>query len=434
MSKRFKYDLGHRSQFVGKIGMFNTISMIPVVAGDSLQLDVNGVCRLGQLRRELVMDARVDIMVTYLPYRRSDPDFENRVLEGADSDEEVFANIADNYSGDEPLDILCQNLKTSIVKRPYWDLYSRTYNRYVKHPDDEGIDENTLPTNPDYRRYGLPTVRLEHPAVDNRFVDTNASPEGVDFDLDSSDWILTMPSTTQLDVRRLAQQQARLKTETQKHWFANYYTELMSDQFNVNLGPDTEDTDKPTLLHTETMYMSGREINGTAEGNHGSVVGKIVSGINTSMDRIFLEEHGLVGIFMVVRFDTVGESEIHRFQSPLALTVKDVLGHPETFMNEPPINFDLDAYFAGSGQGVSGVEPYGQWYRYHPSRIHSQFPALNGYPFIPFGAFNRYHEPDDYDDIFVTQALEHYNVTAMVNCTKYSVVPPATTSIYAGTR
>ena len=69
MNKRCSYDLSHFSFLTGRIGRLQTLSVMPVVAGDSFELMLEGVFRLSPLRRQLVMDCRVDLMAFYIPHR-----------------------------------------------------------------------------------------------------------------------------------------------------------------------------------------------------------------------------------------------------------------------------------------------------------------------------------------------------------------------------
>ena len=51
MLDRCSYDLGHFTIQCGAIGALQTLSLIPVCAGDSFEIDFNGVFRLSPLRR-----------------------------------------------------------------------------------------------------------------------------------------------------------------------------------------------------------------------------------------------------------------------------------------------------------------------------------------------------------------------------------------------
>jgi hypothetical protein len=49
LDNRNAYDLSHFSFSLGAIGSLQTLSVVPIVAGDSMQLDLQGVFRLSPL-------------------------------------------------------------------------------------------------------------------------------------------------------------------------------------------------------------------------------------------------------------------------------------------------------------------------------------------------------------------------------------------------
>ena len=69
MPDRNLFDLSHYSLMAGNIGRLQTLSLIPIVAGDSITLNLDTVIRLTQLRRDMVIDAKVDLFAFYIPHR-----------------------------------------------------------------------------------------------------------------------------------------------------------------------------------------------------------------------------------------------------------------------------------------------------------------------------------------------------------------------------
>ena len=66
---RTAHDLSHFIFSSGKMGQLQTLSVVPVIAGDSIELDLVGSLRLAQLRRGLAVDSRVDVFSFYIPHR-----------------------------------------------------------------------------------------------------------------------------------------------------------------------------------------------------------------------------------------------------------------------------------------------------------------------------------------------------------------------------
>jgi len=59
--QRYTYDLSAFSFMVGNISQLQTLMTIPVVAGDSMSIDMAGVFRLSPQRQNLQLDCQVDL-------------------------------------------------------------------------------------------------------------------------------------------------------------------------------------------------------------------------------------------------------------------------------------------------------------------------------------------------------------------------------------
>src|SRR2546430_1530906 len=68
-AERMPHDLSHLGFLAGQIGRLITISITPVIAGDSFELDAVGALRLSPLRRGLAFDSTVAIFPFYVPHR-----------------------------------------------------------------------------------------------------------------------------------------------------------------------------------------------------------------------------------------------------------------------------------------------------------------------------------------------------------------------------
>ena len=84
---RAKYNLSHLAHISMQIGRLQTISVIPVVAGDSLEVDIDGIFRLATTRKEIVSECQVDICAFYVPHRHVWPnEWPKIVTEGLQSE------------------------------------------------------------------------------------------------------------------------------------------------------------------------------------------------------------------------------------------------------------------------------------------------------------------------------------------------------------
>src|SRR5690625_1841340 len=68
-AERMPNDLSYLGFLAGQIGRLITFITIPVIAGDSFEMDAVGSLRLSPLRRGLAMDSTVDIFTFYGPHR-----------------------------------------------------------------------------------------------------------------------------------------------------------------------------------------------------------------------------------------------------------------------------------------------------------------------------------------------------------------------------
>src|SRR5258708_3026751 len=71
-AERMPHDLSHLGFLAGQIGRLITISITPVIAGDSFEMDAVGALRLSPLRRGLAIDSTVDIFTFYFFFQAED--------------------------------------------------------------------------------------------------------------------------------------------------------------------------------------------------------------------------------------------------------------------------------------------------------------------------------------------------------------------------
>ena len=69
MKSRNLYDLSNFIMSAGKIGRLLTLDRYDVVPGDTFDINISGVLRLAPLRRNLTVDAKIDLFGFYIPHR-----------------------------------------------------------------------------------------------------------------------------------------------------------------------------------------------------------------------------------------------------------------------------------------------------------------------------------------------------------------------------
>ena len=132
--KRYVYDLSHYSFMAGEVNRLQTLSCIPVVAGDSLGISVNGIMRFSPLRRDLVMDARLDLFAFFVPHRHIyDTLWTEYIKEGHAED---VALTTDSIATTAPLRCVGYNSVSGTVPRWITRGYLQIWERYFRHPPD----------------------------------------------------------------------------------------------------------------------------------------------------------------------------------------------------------------------------------------------------------------------------------------------------------
>lgn len=428
---RFNYDLGHYSFQSGQIGCLQTLSVIPVVAGDKMAVNMTKVFRLSPLRRNLTMDARVDMFAFYVPHRQVyGDDWLNFIKEGID-ESTTFPTVTMTNDPAQPwFSYMGQPLiGNDVVPLAYVAGYNRIWNRYFRHPTDDPalLADTALPTGGE-KISGRGVAHLPTPWN-----------TGNDAEVDASDLQVSTAGDL-LDLTEFAQQQARLVTERRREFYSQRYNDVLLTTFGSSVNIDADE--RPELCHRSSFWLSGYDVDGTDDAALGQYSGKAAGVGRLNMRKKMFPEHGLLWIMAVLRFPPVHEKERHFLLGNPQWSYKEVSGDPDVLANEPPETLDLADYFnpAGGASFVAdaGINPYGQWYRWQPNAVNVTFDSLNGYCFLRGGIASktaaRYLAPETYNDVFQTTQAGHWQSQGRLDCDVDRVVPPVEASIFAGTR
>lgn len=429
--QRNLYEKDHELHLTGRVGHVRTLDIIPVVAGESVQLKIEGILRFAQFRREIVRDAQVDIVGFYRPHRHTYGDNWNTFIQSGVDEAITFTGqstagaTSDNLHGR----YLLNDVPATI---PQWlaDGYLDIYNRYFKIPTDDDVTNQF--NVPSYNLFGLPAAALPHPITTGVAFDLTAP----NSDLDSNDWTVNIPvsGTADLDIRELKQVQNRYKSEIDKTWFSNRYTDVLETTWGTTVNIDADQ--RPEMLFRHTFMMSGTEIDGTDDASLGQYVGKTMASVSCGMPRKHFAEHGAIWLMAVVRFPHIFANERHYLLSLDNPTYKEISGDPVILAAEPPIELDRNRYLNDTSSPLTGIyEPYGQWYRYQPHIVDPKYEELPGYPWNSYVAGtegNWYVDSSQYETIWQTSILENWQLHCKVSQLSVSPVPDPRTSIYTG--
>lgn len=422
--KRWSYDLSSFSFVAGDIGRLMTLAVIPIIAGDSISLNLQAAVRLAALRRSLTLDAQVDLYAFYIPYRHIyGSDFTDMITQGVD--ETVTLT-----SGPSSIDIRHFGCRPNYSGAfPLWlpAGYNRIWNEFFRVPSDvAAIKADTYLASAASREayFGEVVARLKTPWS------TGIAPTIVAADHD------VPAAASTMDLLDFATIQARYKTEQEKEFFSIRYRDILPRMFGGSANPDAEQ--RPTLLMRQKNTLSGYEIDATDDAGLGTFSGKSAAQVGMKIPSRRLPEHGTLWIMCTVRFPTLFEEEMHYLTQKPNPSYEDLIGDPEVVAAQPPMVVSADDWFDSGASNDLGTIPFGQWYRSQPNYIYELYSGLQGFPFSttpPTSAAEaRYFKNAEFDQAFQSSALGQWNLNGHIGVNVKRVVPPAVSSIFAGTR
>lgn len=434
MPKRYLHDLDHLSYMCGQVGRLMTLTCVPVIAGDSMRLNMQGAIRMSPLRRDLVMDAMLDLFAFYVPHRHIYSNWIDFMKEGKKEDETLATDTEDTVNL-----LRCVGYQQVTGTTPRWLTrgYLQIWERYFRHVDDrtnDGISASTFSSDGVTRQFGYKCARLKSYTSTGRDLDSALAADGtVD---------ITAGSPDTFDIIELAQAKGELRTQLKRQWFGQRYTDVLNAIYGTNVNTDADQ--RPTLLMRSSQWLSGYDVDGTGDTSLGTFAGKVTGMINFQMPMKFFPEHGALWVMALVRFPNVWVNESHRLVtgSPNPDYVR-ISGDPSIAMTEPPETITQAFHFDNGNSNTLGTHPMYQYYRTHPNVIHHNYRDLTGFPFIltdpdltGTGTAKTawYVQDADYQDVFQTTQLGHWRTQCRMNLDAYRVVPTVGSSIFVGTK
>lgn len=422
---RTAHDLSHFIFSSGKMGQLQTLSVVPVIAGDSIELDLVGSLRLAQLRRGLAVDSRVDVFSFYIPHRHIYKDeWEQFMKDGFDA---TPLTQTTSVPIDKSATFLSINQQFSLnyaaeIPAFYFEGYKNIYNNYFKPPwyDDDVRTLSQLSA--EESLYGYPCSQLKS------IWTTKLPPETDTYKtLDLS----VSGATATLNLQDLNAAFGKLNTDQERDFFMQRYRDVMQS-FGGYASTDADN--RPQLLMRSTFWASGYDVDGTDQASLGQFSGRVQQSFRHRVPRFHCNEHGAIWTIAVVRFPPTHASEVHYFTRNPNLTYEDLAGDPSIVGNMPTKTVDLNEFFSGVQTPIHEFQmPHSQWYRYHPDTVHRNYPAVQGFPFLkdnPTGEQDMlFTNAADYDQMFQTDQLGHWNMQSKNNVTVYRALPNARDSI-----
>lgn len=405
----------------GDMGRLQTFTVIPVVAGESIQINFGGVFRLSALKRNLTLDAQVDLFCFYMPFRHAyGSDWTDFISQGVDETVTLANGPASGNS---------QYFGSRVIgsgNMPLWvtTFYNRIWNEYFRAPTDAAsiLTDTFLDGTIKGEKFGALCARLRTP--------WSTAIEGEPVAADRQ-----VASINELDLVALAQIQARYKTELQRSFFANRYREILKEIWSGKARTDADE--RPTLIMHQKAALSGFDVDGTDDASLGSFSGRSAATIRMNVPMKYYPEHGVVNVMALVRFPTIFQQEAQFLFNTPNPTYAQLAGDPDIVAAQGPEAMEPNKFFAVTSTADLGSAPFGQWYRWLPNYVHAIYGGIAGFPFItPFPATvddARYVKNGEFDNVFQTSQLGQWQAQCHVGVQSKSPVPTAASSIFAGT-
>lgn len=421
--ERFNHNLSHALFVAGDLGRLQTLCRIPVIAGDSISLSLTGNARLGQLRREMVLNCEIVIAAFYVPHRHVyGDDWITLVRSGYD---EAVTLTSGPVYGDQRYMKL--NL-TGTPTLPLWITggYNSIWNFFWRAPTDDANIKALNALETAFSRGG------NFGSVIGRIGDKPWA-SGVEGEATDTEREVTVVAN-QLDIVDIQEAQARLTSEQRRAFYGTRYNNSLQRTWGGSAHPDADQ--RPTMLWKTVGTLAGYDIDATGDTSVGTYSGKGVSKIRFNMPFKYMPEHGALWVLMAVRPPTVYAFEKHFLDDLVNPTYQQFLGDPDFIRAAPPIPVSADDYFSGGATNDLGSHPSFQYMRYEPDHVNPLYRGVSGFPFpttTPVSADEvRYHTNAEYDGMFSSQVLGQWRLDGEAFVHARRVIPPSSTSIFAG--
>lgn len=430
LSKRNMYKtLSHGSMQMGCIGFLQTVSTIPVCAGDSFELSMSTKLRLSPLVREMMVDVQFEQFVFFVPTRffSTAADWYNFCTGPASGGVTLPTYTVANAG------VACcgQNFfPAGSAVNTYWLAgLVRIWNEYFREPSDATgiLPDNYLSlvtTESTHQWYGLPCTRL--------LQNMNS---GVQGRVDLADQRFSIVAGDKIDLTTMAQQQGILAGERRREFYSNRYRDWLRNTFGTYANTDLDQ--RPTLCMRTKHKISGYDTDGTTIETMGFNRGKGIGDASLYMPMKLMPEPGLLWVLQLVRFPTFHGSMVHYLARRNA-TAKELLGDPIMLGDhEPPIDHQAqDFYWGSSDTTIVDRQPYANWLRTHPNVINRKLYEKFGYPTLQktLNTFNlaHYHQYNDYEHCFLSRQFEDWKTQNILDITVLRHLQGGQASIQAG--
>ena len=413
-------DRGGRVEKTGKVGRLNILRQQIILPGEVLMPSVEGEVRMTPMReRESVpIDARVEAFVS--PLRWLWEDFPQYLKEGPAT--ALTPPIVVHTGGlTNDLGVAAQGGNTTM-HRWFHDHPLRIYNEWFKWPEDPDIA--SWPKEGGGKLINLPIAwtRLQ----------ANDGPQDADYQVQTDG----SGNDQVIDVRTMAEMQARYRQAVDRDWLAHdRYVDLLKTMWHA--GGSAEVDKVPRRLRPGRGNVRPRNLWATNSDGLGQVSSIYDFRLDHNWKKVVMPEHAIVTYCLAVRFRPVAEEEGNPMAFPFDRTWAEITGHAGMLAAMRP-QAVRERNFTGNpnSTNILGYLPAAWEWRTRWNHIGRRIQARDSFPLVQnLSEANSAAELRDatrINDAFLSQSLGDYTVDCNFSERVHSAIPGAMSSLYSG--
>ena len=429
-----------------RLGRLKCLRQEYLCPGESYDVNIEGSIAMTQLRERMSVDIHVGIYAFFTPMRYLVDDWTDRVQAKtsvawpAYDTTELPVPATTRAGSDTQYDFLgLGRLRPGVEIQDFWLAnYGLIHQWYFLHPDDfdarfaSPVTEAKITAaaahalsgnSEDNAKFGLSCLHLDSLLTRFRANDAVEPNTGRQ---------VTVPSTSSLDLRDLAEEQYAFKSDQIRDWLINEdkYGEVLSEIWNTKSKDNVDQI--PFMIHEHTQWLSGANIYATDASNLGSSQGVMSAMIDHSLGSFRAMEHGVISYFMVIRTPPIFESERSPFISA-SLGRRDWLVEPDYAAQERPQSWNPSVAQDITASDV-GYYPTLQIWRKGYNHIDQDIQVRDSFPVFRDGIStpeDRYYI-QDIDHMFTSASLAHAQSQIKISQMVSSPIPAPFGSIMMG--
>lgn len=415
-----KYDRGGKSLKVGDIGKLSVLRQHLMLPGERLNTSLRGNVRLSGLRQQTSVYLHAQIEAFAAPLRWYYSDFPEYLKEGLST-----AKTIPTLTGAWTTDIRATSGigigKPTFDIAKWWAQHPiNVWNEWYRWPEDAKLSVDT-PLISFFADHGQACVNL--PSALTRIHDAPS--------FDTSEY--RVPSVALLDVRDLAQYQARFNQAAVTDWTSQErYLAFMKDVYGAK---GTNEVDKvPIRLNKgASLSVMPRDMYATDGPSLGELMSINNFQVNHSWGNFIAPEHMIVCYMMLLRFAPIADDNVSPMAYPGTHTYSLMQGDPIVMAAEKPVAVTSREVDDGDGTAV-GFLPHGWQWREGFSHVDFTVAAVENFPLLDANPLTAagFRDASAINPAFRSTALRHWFADLDFVCNVDSRVPAAGVSIVAG--